>query len=105
MNTANLQLEGVYIVLASLLEALVAKGAFDQAELVAILSDVERRIGADSSRPVEIRESNVEAAQFPARFLKSALRASSDGRKPSFAEIVSLIKESRRPEGAPAVSP
>jgi hypothetical protein len=96
MNTANLQLEGVYIVLAALLEALMAKGHFDRNQLISILAEAERGIAVDSSRPAEIRDANVEAIAFPARFLKSALAASSDGRKRSFAEIVSLTKPSRR---------
>ena len=97
MNTANLQLEGVYLVLTALLEAVVAKGLLEKAELITLLSGVERGIAADPSRPVEIRDSNVEAVKFPARFLASALHASSDGRKPSFAEIVALIREIRSP--------
>ncbi len=105
MNTANLQLEGVYIVLSALIEALIAKGVFQKPELIAILSEVERRIGADRSRPAEIRGANVEAAQFPARFLKSALGVASEGDKPSFADVVSLIKEARRAQDAPSVSP
>jgi hypothetical protein len=105
MNTANLQLEGVYLVLSELIEALIAKGVFQKPELIAILSEVERRIGADSSRPAEIRDANVEAALFPARFLKSALRAGSEGGKPSFADVVSRIKETRRPQEEPSVTP
>jgi hypothetical protein len=105
VNTANLQLEGVYIVLSALIEALVAKGVLQKPELIAILSEVERRIGADRSRPAEIRGANVEAAQFPARFLKSALGVASEGDKPSFADIVSLIKATRRAQDAPSVSP
>lgn len=96
MNTANLQLEGVYLVLAELLEALIAKGHVDRSQLISILSETERGIAGDSSRPAEVRDANVEAIAFPARFLKSALKASSEGRKPSFAEIVSLTKPSRR---------
>ncbi len=105
MNTANLQLEGVYLVLSALIEALVAKGVFQKAEMVVILSEVERRIGADKSRPTEVRGANVEAAQFPARFLKSAMVGAAEGGKPSFAEVVSLIKETRRPQDTHPVSP
>jgi hypothetical protein len=101
MNTANLQLEGVYVILAALLEALMAKSVLNETELIAILSEVERNILADPSRPVEVRGANVEAMLFPARFLKSALQTSSLGRKPSFAEIVSLISRGRaEPENA-----
>jgi hypothetical protein len=93
MNTANLQLEGVYLVLAALFQALMAKSVFSEAELNALLSEVERNIATDASRPVEVRGSNVEAMRFPARFLKSALFAYSQGKKPSFAEVVSLVSQ------------
>ena len=105
MNTANLQLEGVYFVLSALIDALIAKGVFQKPDMIAILSEVERRIGADASRPAEIRDANVEATLFPARFLTSALRAPADGAKPSFAAVVSLIKNRRPPQEEPTVSP
>jgi hypothetical protein len=95
MNTANLQLEGVYAVLAALCKALLKKSVFTEAELVSLLSDVERQIASDRSRPLEVRGSNVEAMCFPARFLKSALKASSDGSTPTFAEVVSRISQTR----------
>ena len=105
MNTANLQLEGVYFVLSALIEALIAKGVVQKPEMIEILSEVERRIGADTSRPAEIRDAKVEATLFPARFLTSALRAPAHGAKPSFAEVVSLIKDIRRPQEERTVSP
>lgn len=99
MNTANLQLEGVYAVLAALIEAMIAKDVFERSDLTTILADVERSIGADSSRPAEIRAANIEAAQFPARFLKAALRAAAEGRISSFSETAARIKESRDSAG------
>lgn len=91
MNTANMQLEGVYIVLAALLEALIKKSVLTEAELVALLSEVERNIASDRARPAEVRGSNIEAMCFPARFLKSALQSSAQGRTPSFIEIAGRV--------------
>jgi hypothetical protein len=92
MNTANLQLEGVYAVLAALFQKLLEKKLLNEQELGLMLAEVERGI-MDAARPVEVRSSNVEAMCFPARYLKSALKASSQGQSPSFAEVTARIRE------------
>jgi hypothetical protein len=97
MNTANLQLEGVYAVLAALLQALLDKKVLSEDELGRMLTEVERGITAGAGRPTEVRASNVEAMRFPVRFLQSALQASSKGQRPSFAEVTARISD-RRPE-------
>ncbi len=96
MNTANLQLEGVYAVMAALLQTLLDKAVLSEAELGSMLSEVERRIAVDSNRPVEMRNSNVEAVRFPVRFLKLALRESGQGRQPSFAKVAAQVRQSRK---------
>jgi hypothetical protein len=93
MNTANLQLEGVYAVLAALFQALVDKKVLSESELGQMLVEVERGIAADTARPAEVRSSNVEAMRFPVRFLKTALKASAQGQRPSFAEITAHIRD------------
>ncbi len=95
MNTANLQLDGVYAVLAALFQALSDKAVLSEAEIGALLTDVERRIAGDAGRPAEVRSSNVEAMRFPVRFLKIALQESSQGRSPSFAEVAAQVGQSR----------
>jgi hypothetical protein len=95
MNTANLQLEGVYAVLAALLQTLLDKKVMTGEELGRLLTEVEGAIVADASRPSEVRTSNVEAMCFPIRFLKSSLHASSRGQRPSFAEVTSRIRATR----------
>lgn len=95
MNTANLQLEGVYAVLASLLQTLRDKSILSEAEIGLMLTEVERNIAADGGRPVEVRASNVEAMRFPARYLRHALQASSQGHKPTFGQIAASIGRER----------
>jgi hypothetical protein len=95
MNTANLQLEGVYALLAALLQALLDKKVLNEDELAGMLAEVEHGITADSGRPAEVRASNIEAMRFPVRFLKSALQASSQGQRPSFAEITARVRDQR----------
>ena len=95
MNTANLQLEGVYAVLAALLHALRDKAVLSDAEIDHLLTEVERDIASDAARPAEVRSSNVDAMCFPVRFLRTSLRASAEGRRPSFAQVAAQIKQLR----------
>jgi hypothetical protein len=95
MNTANLQLEGVYAVLAALLHALRDKAVMSDAEIDHLLTEVERDIASDAARPAEVRSSNIDAMCFPVRFLRTSLRASAEGRRPSFAQVAAQIKQLR----------
>jgi hypothetical protein len=95
MNTANLQLEGVYAVLAALVQTLRDKAILSDVEIAKMLTEVERNIASDGGRPIEVRASNVEAMRFPARFLRHALDASAHGENPSFAQVVARIGRER----------
>lgn len=53
MNTANMQLEGVYAVLAALLHALRDKAILNDAEIDHMLAEVERDIASDSEQPLK----------------------------------------------------
>jgi len=94
MNTANMQLEGVYAVLAAFLHALRDKAVLSDAEIDRMLADVERDIASDE-RPAEVRSANVDAMCFPVRFLRTSLRASAQGQRPSFAKVAAQIKQLR----------
>jgi hypothetical protein len=96
MNTANLQLEGFYVVLAALLEAMCEKGLFQQGELEALLTRVESKLSEDSNRPAEMRDSNIEAICFPVRFLRQALRESSQGSGVSFADVALRVGQEKK---------
>jgi len=95
MNTANLQLEGVYAVLAALLVAVREKGVMNNDELDGLLAGVEASLACDVRRPTELRDSNVDAICFPARFLRQALRANAAGRAFSFAQLASEVGQSK----------
>jgi hypothetical protein len=71
MNTANLQMQGVLLALASLCHELRRKGALDSAGLAAALDDAE--ISATRGN-AEVSDSNAEAIRFPIRFLRTALQ-------------------------------
>ncbi len=95
MNTANLQLEGVYAVLAALLVALRDKGVLNNGELDQLLAGVEADLACDALRPTELRDANVDAICFPARFLRQALKAADDGRAFSFARLASEVGQAK----------
>jgi hypothetical protein len=97
MNTANLQLEGFYVVLAALLESMCEKGLYQRTELEALLAKVETMLSEDSNRPAEMRGSNIEAICFPARFLRQALRESpQQGGGVSFADIALRVGQAKK---------
>ena len=95
MNTANMQLEGVYAVLAALLQGLRDKSILSEAEIGVMLTEVEREIASGGGRPVEVRAANVEAMRFPVRYLRHSLQASAQGQKPTFAQIAASIGRER----------
>ena len=95
MNTANLQLEGVYAVLAALLAALRDKSLMNSDELDRLLAEVESALASDARRPTEVRDANVDAICFPARLLRQALKANSDGQVFSFARLASEVGQAK----------
>ncbi|KAF2992819.1 hypothetical protein MJC1_00399 [Methylocystis sp. MJC1] len=96
MNTANLQLEGIYVILAAILGAMCEKGVFKREEIDALLSKVEAALSEDPNRPEEMRGSNVEAICFPARFLRQAIHGSSAEPSLSFADIAMRVGQMKR---------
>jgi uncharacterized protein HemY len=95
MNTANLQLEGVYAVLAALLGAIRDKKLFSDEEINRLLENVEIGLASDCARPAELRGANIDAICFPARFLRQALQDSADGREYSFARVASRVGQTK----------
>ena len=71
MNTANLQLEGLYLALASLMTTLRSKGMLSAEEIDAALASAERTAAADNAT-AERSPANVEAVLFPVRLLRLA---------------------------------
>jgi hypothetical protein len=96
MNTANLQLEGLYVVLATLLDAMCEKGFFQREEIEDLLKRAESALSADPDRPTEMRGANVDAICFSARFLMQAMQGASEGRDHSFARLASRVGQAKR---------
>ncbi len=96
MNTANLQLEGLYVVIATLLEAMCEKGVFQRGEIEVLLTKAETTLRTDPGRPAEMRGSNVDAICFPVRILLQALQDSAEGSSSrSFAHLASRVGQAK----------
>ena len=97
MNTANLQLEGLYAAVASLMNALREKNVLSQAEIDRALVGAEEAIVTDPGRPTPLSAAHVDAVCFPARFLRLANQANARGEALSFAQIAAAVGRSKAP--------
>lgn len=96
MNTANLQLEGLYLVVASLNEMLVAKGVASREDIAQSLRMAEQTAITDYNVE-DMSPANRDAVAFPARLLLLALRGSGDGQIQPFSELARLVGETKEP--------
>lgn len=92
MNTANLQLEGLYLAIASLSSALVAKGVMSRDEVDAALRSAEETALSDY-RAHELSSAHREAVAFPARLLRMANNGAGDGETQPFSELAKMVGE------------
>ena len=97
MNTANLQLEGLYLVIASLNNALVRKGLLTREEIDLALRRAEETAIGDDRVTEDIRSSNRDAIAFPARFLQLANRTASADEISTFSELARMVGSTKEP--------
>ena len=96
MNTANLQLEGLYLAIASINEALIAKGVLSRDELTHALRTAEQSMVGDDRATEDLRPAERDAVAFPCRLLIEALATTSAGEPLSFSDLtrrVGMTKE------------
>ncbi len=93
MNTANLQLQGVLTAMAEILRTIEAKGVLSHGEIHAALESAEREAWAGARQHESLSPANVEAACFPARYLRAALDGKAAGR--DFAEVAIAVGQSK----------
>jgi hypothetical protein len=97
MNTANLQLEGLYAAVAALMSTLRDKGVISTEEIDRCLREAEDTM---TSKPRDLSPANIEAIRFPFRYLRAANNAGGCPR--SFAAIateIGMTKDLSRPVG------
>ena len=88
MNTANLQLEGLYAAVAALMNSLREKGVMSAEEIDACLKDAE---ALNTTARRSLSPSNVDAVRFPFRYLRAANRTAAGGQPKSFFDIATEI--------------
>jgi hypothetical protein len=91
MNTANLQLEGLYAAVAALMTALRQSGVVSEGDLDAALAEAEDAVTADRSRADDLSPAHLDAIAFPLRYLRLANRLGAEGSYPGFAELTARV--------------
>ena len=93
MNTANLQLEGLCMAIASLVELLKLKGLATAAEIDTALERAEH--AAFERKDRELSLANLEAIGFPIRLLRLANKTSFAGHPLPFQELARRIGQTK----------
>ena len=93
MNTANLQLEGLYMAVAALVELLKEKGLVTSGEVDVALARAER--SAFDGKAEDMSPANLSAISFPIRLLRLANSTSSPGSQLPFHELTRRVGEAR----------
>jgi hypothetical protein len=96
MNTANLQLEGLYLAIAAVNNMLVEKGALSREELSTALRRAEETALFDY-RSDELSSAQRDAMVFPARLLLMAHNTAADGFTPPFSELAKMVGQTKEP--------
>jgi hypothetical protein len=99
MNTANLELEGLYLAIASINNALVEKGLLSHAELQQAMSSAAD-VAEASCKQRRLSAANQLAILFPARFLKLASERAESGEPADFRSITEAVGRLRAAAGA-----
>jgi hypothetical protein len=97
MNTANLQLEGLYLAIASINNALVKKGIMTRDEIDLALRRAEQTAMGDDRMVEDMRSSNRDAVAFPARLLALANRMASADEISTFSELARMVGSTKEP--------
>ncbi|QKK32873.1 hypothetical protein FE844_024910 (plasmid) [Rhizobium indicum] len=89
MNTANLQLKGLIMAMASICDAIVEKELLTSQELNAALSNAKKAIEDDDDH--ELSDANRAAILFPIRVLQLAEEAGRKGERLTFSDYAKLV--------------
>jgi hypothetical protein len=96
MNTANLQLEGLYLCIAALNDTLVNKGILSREEVHHALQIAEQTAIGDYNVE-DMNPANRDAVAFPARLLQLANNGAADGQIQPFSELAKLVGQTKAP--------
>lgn len=90
MNTANPQLEGLYLATSAILNLLIDKQVITREELRAVLSEAED-IALNGGALASDSDSHRKAMAFPVRFLLMAQECAAGGENLNFREIARRV--------------
>ena len=99
MNTANLQLEGLYAALAALMNAMRQNGVLSEGEIDSALGDAEDTVTSDRSRVDDLSPAHLDAIAFPLRYLRLANKHGAAGSYPGFAELTAQVGREKPQHG------
>jgi hypothetical protein len=99
MNTANLQLEGIYVAISALMTAIRQKGLLTAEEIEASLASAEKALSSDPQRSDAMSPAHVDAILFPLRYLRLANGSAVGHEYPSFAEITARVGREKPQQG------
>ncbi|ASS58465.1 hypothetical protein ACU8NH_29665 (plasmid) [Rhizobium leguminosarum] len=89
MNTANLQLKGLIMAMASICDAIVEKELLTSGELNAALAKAKQAVEDDDDH--ELSDANRAAILFPIRVLQLAEEAGRRGERLTFSDYAKLV--------------
>ena len=97
MNTANIQLEVIYLVVAALNNAMVKKGILSRDEIELALRRAEETAIGDDRVAEDLSPANRDAIAFPARLLALANRTASEDEISTFSELARMVATTKEP--------
>jgi len=95
MNVANLQLQGLYLAIAAINNALVAKGLLTREEVGEALERAEQTALGDNRIFEDMNPASRDAVAFPARFLALANANASDSGTLDFSALARLVGQTK----------
>jgi hypothetical protein len=97
MNTANLQLEGLYLVIAAMHETMINKGLVSRQEVDDAMRAAEQTAITDNRSIENLRPAERDALAFPARLLRMANATVADGGALSFTALARRVGSGKVP--------
>jgi hypothetical protein len=94
MNPANLQLEGLYLALASLLEAMRDNDLLSAKQIDTALARAEELALNDPERREDLSRAGLEGVCFPIRLLRVANRLPADA-LPNFCDLARIVGQTK----------
>ncbi|MDB5539019.1 MAG: hypothetical protein JWQ89_746 [Devosia sp.] len=97
MNTANLQLEGLYLVIAAMHETMIRKGMVTREEVDDAMRAAEQTAMNDNRSIENLRPAERDALAFPARLLRMANATVADDGALSFSALARRVGSVKMP--------